>query len=71
MSAAAISLTVLALVVVLFVWNQWPVELVAIGSALVLYGAGVIGLDGHPPARARSRRSCWSARWTRRGRSCC
>jgi di/tricarboxylate transporter len=31
---------------VLFVWNRWPVEVVAIGSALALYALGVIDLDG-------------------------
>ncbi|MEZ5116802.1 MAG: SLC13 family permease [Candidatus Nanopelagicales bacterium] len=44
MSDAAITLTVLAAVVVLFVWNRFPVELVAIGSALVLYATGVLTL---------------------------
>lgn len=42
MSPAAISLLVLAAVVVLFVWNRLPVEVVAIGSAMVLYFTGVI-----------------------------
>ncbi|MET8317468.1 SLC13 family permease [Rhodococcus erythropolis] len=42
MSPAAISLLVLGGVVALFVWNRLPVELVAIGSAMVLYAAGVI-----------------------------
>lgn len=44
MSPAAISLVVLAAVVVLFVWNRLPVEVVAIGSAVVLYFTGVITL---------------------------
>ncbi len=44
MSDAAISLVVLGVVVTLFVWNRFPVEMVAIGSALVLFLAGVIGL---------------------------
>ncbi|HEY0813869.1 MAG TPA: SLC13 family permease [Pseudonocardia sp.] len=42
---AVVSLVVLGLVVVLFVWNRLPVEVVAIGSALLLYAAHVIGLD--------------------------
>lgn len=41
---AGLSLAVLALVVVLFVWNRLPVELVAVGSALLLYGLGVVDL---------------------------
>ncbi|MGC0365774.1 di/tricarboxylate transporter [Rhodococcus sp. 27YEA15] len=44
MSPAAISLLVLGCVVVLFVWNRLPVEVVAIGSAIVLYFTGVITL---------------------------
>lgn len=42
MSDAAISLLVLAAVVVLFIWNRFPVEAVAIGSSLVLFLTGVI-----------------------------
>lgn len=45
MSDAAISLLVLAAVVILFVWNRFPVEMVAIGSSLVLFGAGVIDVS--------------------------
>ena len=44
MTDAAISLSVLVGVVVAFMWNRLPVEIVAIGSALVLYASGVIGL---------------------------
>lgn len=44
MSPAAISLLVLGGVVALFVWNRLPVEIVAIGSAVVLYFTGVITL---------------------------
>lgn len=40
----AISFTVLGVVVVLYVWNRIPVELVAIGAALTLYGTGVLDL---------------------------
>ncbi len=45
MSDAAISLAVLGVVVALFVWNRFPVEVVAIGSALVLFFAGVLDLS--------------------------
>lgn len=44
MSDSTLTLLVLAAVVVLFVINQFPVELVAIGAALVLYGTGVLTL---------------------------
>jgi di/tricarboxylate transporter len=40
----AISFAVLGAVVVLFVWNRVPVELVAIGAALTLYATGVLEL---------------------------
>jgi len=43
-SHSAISLGVLGVVVVLFVWNRLPVEIVAIGSAIVLYFTGVLDL---------------------------
>jgi di/tricarboxylate transporter len=39
---ATISLLVTAGVVVLFVWGRFPVEVVAMGSALVLFATGVI-----------------------------
>jgi di/tricarboxylate transporter len=45
MSGMAISFTVLGVVVVLFVWNRVPVELVALGAALTLYATGVLTLD--------------------------
>jgi di/tricarboxylate transporter len=44
MSDAALSLAVLAAVVLLFMTNRYPVEVVAVGSALTLYAAGVIEL---------------------------
>lgn len=44
MSQATVTLLTLGAVVVLFVWNRLPVELVAVGSALVLYAAGVLTL---------------------------
>jgi len=44
MSPAAITLATLGVVVALFIWNRLPVELVAIGSALVLYATGVLTL---------------------------
>jgi len=45
MSDATISLLILAAVVVLFVWNRFPVELVAVGAALALYFTGVLTLN--------------------------
>jgi di/tricarboxylate transporter len=42
---STITLLTLAGVVVLFIANRFPVELVAIGSALVLYGFGVLTMD--------------------------
>lgn len=45
MSDAAITLVTLGVVVALFVWNRLPVELVAVGSALVLYATGVLDLS--------------------------
>jgi uncharacterized BrkB/YihY/UPF0761 family membrane protein len=38
MNGIAVSFAVLAAVVVLFVWNRFPVELVALGAALTLVG---------------------------------
>jgi di/tricarboxylate transporter len=40
----ALTLMTLGVVVVLFVWNRIPVELVAVGSALTLYALGVLTL---------------------------
>jgi di/tricarboxylate transporter len=45
MSHAAISLAVLGVAVALFVWNRLPAEIVAVGAALALYAAGVLGAD--------------------------
>jgi len=45
MSDATISLLILAAVVVLFVWNRFPVELVAVGAGLALYFTGVLTLN--------------------------
>ena len=45
MSDMAISFSVLGALVVLFVWNRFPVEIVAIGAALTLYATGVLTLD--------------------------
>ncbi len=42
---STISFLMLGLVVVLFVWNRLPVELVAIGAGLALYATGVLELD--------------------------
>ena len=44
MSDSTLTLLTLAAVVALFVLNRWPVELVAVGSALALYGLGVLTL---------------------------
>ncbi len=45
MSDINITFTILAAVVVLFVWNKIPVELVALGAALGLYATGVLQLS--------------------------
>jgi di/tricarboxylate transporter len=45
MSDATVSLSILAVVVVLFVWNRFPVELVAVGAAIALYFSGVLTLN--------------------------
>ena len=45
MSDQAITLLILALSVVVFVWNQLPVGIVALGVALSLWAAGVLTLD--------------------------
>jgi di/tricarboxylate transporter len=45
MSDATTSLLVLTAVVVLFVWNRFPVEVVALGTALSLYFTGVLDLS--------------------------
>lgn len=45
MTDATIVFLVLGAVVVLFVWNKFPVEVVALGSALALAGAGVISAE--------------------------
>jgi di/tricarboxylate transporter len=45
MSDMAISFAVLGLVVVLFVVNRLPIEMVAIGAALLLYATGVLSID--------------------------
>jgi di/tricarboxylate transporter len=44
-SDSAITLLTLGVVVVLFIWNRLPVELVAVGAALALYGLGVLTLQ--------------------------
>ena len=45
MSDIAISFAVLAALVVLFVWNRIPVELVAIAGALTLWATGILDLE--------------------------
>src|SRR5262245_20109966 len=44
MSQAAISFLVLGAVVVLFMWNKLPVEIVALGAVVTLYFTGVLDL---------------------------
>jgi di/tricarboxylate transporter len=45
MSDSAISFAVLAALVVFFVWNRFPVEIVAVAGTLTLFAAGVLDLD--------------------------
>ncbi|MGE2833321.1 SLC13 family permease [Mycobacterium sp. SMC-4] len=42
MSDATLSLVIVGVAVVLFIWNRLPVEVVAIGVALLLYFAGLV-----------------------------
>ena len=58
MNEAALTLLTLAGVVVLFVSNRVPVEIVAVGSALVLYGLGIISLTRGPGRVSPTRRCC-------------
>lgn len=48
MAEGTISFLVLGAVVVLFVWNKLPVEIVAIGAGLTLYATGVLELAISP-----------------------
>lgn len=45
MTDVAITVLVLVVAVAAFVWNRLPVEIVALGVALALFGTGVISLD--------------------------
>lgn len=45
MSEITITFLVLGVVVVLFVWNRLPVEIVAVGAALSLYATGVLTIN--------------------------
>jgi di/tricarboxylate transporter len=45
MNAIVITFAILVTVVVLFVWNRVPVEIVAIGAALALYGTGILTIE--------------------------
>lgn len=38
-------LVILGLTIIVFVWNKIPVEIVALGVALLLFGTGIISLD--------------------------
>jgi di/tricarboxylate transporter len=44
LSNIAITFTIVAVVVVLFVWDRFPVVIVALGTALALYATGVLTL---------------------------
>ncbi len=45
MTDVTVTLLVLVVVIAAFVWNRLPVEVVALGAALALYGTGIVGLD--------------------------
>ncbi|HEX5695576.1 MAG TPA: SLC13 family permease, partial [Acidimicrobiia bacterium] len=45
MTDAAVVYLVLGAVVLLFIWNRFPVEIVAVGASLTLVAAGVISVD--------------------------
>lgn len=45
MSEIAIMLIILTMTVVIFVWNKIPVEIVAVGVALLLFTTGIITID--------------------------
>jgi di/tricarboxylate transporter len=45
MSDETITFLILGAVIVVFVWDRFPVEFVAIGVALALWATGVLGLD--------------------------
>ena len=45
MSDSQITFAVIAAIVALFVWGRLPVEVVAIGAALVLWATGVLTLQ--------------------------
>ena len=75
MSDATITFIVLGAAVVVFVWDQLPVAIVAVGVALALWATGVLGLDvalggfgdpTGPRCRARvvnAQRPVWAAAW--------
>ncbi len=44
MSDIASTITIIAVVVVLFVWDRFPVVLVALGTTLALWATGVLDL---------------------------
>ena len=45
MDDSTVSLLILAAVIALFIWNRLPVEIVAIGTGLVLYATGLLTVD--------------------------
>lgn len=45
MSEIATTFAIIAVIVVLFIWGRFPVEVVAIGAALALWGTGILSLE--------------------------
>src|SRR6476469_10897700 len=45
MTEIQITFAVIAAIVALFIWNRLPVEIVALGAALVLWVTGVLSLE--------------------------
>jgi di/tricarboxylate transporter len=45
MSEIALTFAIIAVIVVLFIWGRFPVEVVAIGAALALWGTGILSLE--------------------------
>ena len=44
MNQITITLLILFVTMVLFIWNRWPAAIVAVGSALALYFAGILSM---------------------------
>ena len=45
MSEIAITFAIIGVMVLLFVWGRFPVEVVGIGSALALWATGILTLE--------------------------